>query len=134
MANDKDDNAQMILTKHLGNPKHVDESECPSVLETQANLTNNPQAKMIVFCRLLAKEFAVFNPDGKPEEDRINKPDLSADIYSLTSQGDQARGRNDAVNVLARMGEQKKALDLENLGTLQIKPPEGQPIKKKVDV
>ena len=124
----------MKLTRFLSDPKHVTEAESPSVLETQANLTNNPQAKLIVYCRLLAKEFEIFNPDGREDKAKVNKPDLAADIYSLTSQGDQARGRNDAVNVLARMGEQKKPLDLENLGTIQIKPPEGQPVKKKVEL
>ena len=120
------------LTRFLTEPKNVIESNTISVLETQANLNNNPLARLILYERKLAKEFEIFNPDGKDAADRINKPEIAATMLSLMSQGDNARARNDAVTGLVRVAAEKKPISMEDLAVVSVAPPEGQEIRKKL--
>lgn len=131
IGQDKEDSSKKVLTGFLANPKNVNEAETKEVLETQANLTNNAQARLIIYDRICAEEFAVFNPHRRDKSIRVNKPSLSADRLSLISQGDNAKARNDAVFALANMKDDKKPMTIESLEGIQIAPPQGQEIKKK---
>ncbi|NVM22254.1 MAG: hypothetical protein HWN68_10805 [Desulfobacterales bacterium] len=112
-----------FLTVPHGIPK-----DTPEIVDTQADLSNNAVAEMLVYHRTLADRFKMLGGEmtkGEVIENFANR-------ISLLTWSQNRKSREEAVLFGRGMREEKPRLSIESLEGIEVKPPDNLPRKKRL--
>jgi len=114
-----------FLTVPHGIPK-----DTPEIVDTQADLSNNAVAEMLVYHRTIADRFRMLSGE-------MTKGDVIenfANRISLLTWAQNRKAREEAVVFGRGMREEKPRLSVESLEGIDINPPDSPPKKKRLSL
>ncbi|MBA7660849.1 hypothetical protein ES703_68855 [subsurface metagenome] len=112
-----------FLTVPHGIPK-----DTPEIVDTQADLSNNAVAEMLVYHRTIADRFKML--EGKMTKGEVIEN--FANRISLLTWAQNRKSREEAVLFGRGMREEKPRLSIESLEGIDISPPDSPPKKKRL--
>ncbi len=112
-----------FLTTPHGIPK-----DTPEIVDTQADLSNNTVAEMLVYHRTIADRFKML--EGKMTKGEVIEN--FANRISLLTWAQNRKAREEAVLFGRGMREEKPRLSIESLEGIEVKPPDNLPRKKRL--
>ncbi len=112
-----------FLTTPHGIPK-----DTPEVVDTQADLSHEAVAEMVLYHRTIADRFRML--EGKMTKGEIIEN--FANRVSMLSWAQNRKSREEAVTFGRGMREEKEPMGMEHLEPIEPKPPEERPKKKRL--